>query len=139
MQHLSGDKQEITEFDKCNGKIDDIGIISSPSCSSVNEMNILNSTTRRRRSNCPRIIYYLLSMMSQIENCCHLYKNRKVFITFCLTQKLILQFTLILETTVTKPQFKPKQTYSYYLGYCNWQVFQTSSHWKRRKREHVFS
>ena len=34
----------------CNDKIDGIGILSSPSCNSVNVMNIFNSTPRRRRS-----------------------------------------------------------------------------------------
>jgi hypothetical protein len=34
----------------CNDKIDGIGILSSPQCSSVNVMNIFNSASRRRRS-----------------------------------------------------------------------------------------
>ena len=50
----------------CNDKIDGIGILSSPSCRSVNVMNIFNSTPRRRRSHGHR--HYASPTLHDVSN-----------------------------------------------------------------------
>ena len=66
----------------CNDKIDGIGILSGPACSSVNVMDIFNSSPRRKRSHGHR--HYtspIHTMMFHLVTFYLLYKNRWVCIT----------------------------------------------------------
>ena len=93
----------------CNNKIDGIGILSSPSCSSVNVMNIFNSNPRRTRSHghchyrSPTLhdvsINDLLPFI-QKPLCVHHIRTKLNSFTL---SKLRSLFNLCFETTVTNP------------------------------------
>ena len=93
----------------CNDKIDGIGILSSPSCNSVNVMNIFNSTPRRRRSHGHR--HYtstslhdvsINDLLPCIQKPLGIHHIRTKLYSLPLS-KLHSLFNLCLESTVTNP------------------------------------
>ena len=93
----------------CNDKIDGIGILSSPSCNSVNVMNIFNSTPRRRRSHGHR--HYtspslhdvsINDLLPFIQKPLGIHHIRTKLYSLPLS-KLHSLFNLCLESTVTNP------------------------------------
>ena len=90
----------------CNDKIDDIGILSSTTCRSVNVMDIFNSAHRHRRSHGHhRIMHPLYSMMLHKMTFYHLNYFHYYFQSVCLVQ-------LVFGNLRYKYEFKWIQAYS---------------------------
>ena len=115
----------------CNDKIDGIGIISSPTCRSVNVMDIFNSAPRRKRSHGQASLYisyiswWFTKWSSTIDAETVGHASHWLETIFSTTFKTTCLVQLMLGKQCYKSEFKWIQTYNNLLGYCRSQTFQT--------------